>query len=85
MRTTISLDDDLLNVTKHLAEQRRMSLSETVNFLLRRGLRPSASFKEKNGFPVFDLQDDGTRFGLEDVERAQNEEDTQHANFFRGR
>ena len=85
MRTTISVDDDLLLVTKHLAEQRRMSLSETVNFLLRRGLQPSVSFKERNGFPIFDIQEEGARFGPADVERAQNEEDAEYATFFKTR
>lgn len=85
MRTTLSLDDDLFDLTKRLAEQRKMSLSESVNFLIRRGLRSSAKFKERNGFAVVDVPDGTPSFGPEDVERAMNEEDAEYASFFRGR
>ena len=62
-----------------------MSLSETVNFLLRRGLQPSVSVKERNGFPVFDIREESPTFGPEDVERALNEEDAKYASFFHAR
>ena len=85
MRTTISVDDDLFDLTKRLAEQRKMSLSESVNFLIRRGLRASVKFKERNGFAVFDVPEDVERFGPEDVERAMNDEDAELASSFRPR
>jgi len=82
MRTTLSLDDDLFDLTKRLSEQRKMSLSESVNFLIRRGLRSSAKLTERNGFAVFDVPR-AERFGPEDVERAMNEEDAEYGSYFR--
>lgn len=85
MRTTLSLDDDLFDLTKRLAEQRKLSLSESVNFLIRRGLQSSVKFKERNGFAVFDVPEGTPRFGPKDVERAMNEEDAEYASYFRER
>ena len=39
MRTTLSIDDDVLNAAKHEALRRNTSLSEVVTDLIRAGLR----------------------------------------------
>ena len=84
MRTTLSIDDDLLDLSRSMAEQQKMSLSESVNFLIRRGLQFSPpKFKKRNGFAVFDVPKGTPTFGPEDVERALLEEDLEYAKFFR--
>ena len=85
MRTTLSLDDDVAQLAKRLAEQRRLSFSDAVNFLIQRGLRASANYKERNGFAVFDVPEGAGRFGPEDVERAMADEDLELAGDFRRR
>jgi len=82
MRTTISLDDEIFDLTKHLAEQRRISLSEAVNLLIKRGLSSPMPRRERNGFALFDVAEGASQFGPEDVERAINEEDKEFAAAF---
>jgi hypothetical protein len=85
MRTTITLDDDIFDLTKHLAEQRRISLSDAVNLLIKRGLASSVPYRERNGFAVFDVSDSTGRFGLEDIEKALSQEDLKLESGFSGR
>ena len=42
MRTTLTLDDDVLTAARGLAEQRRKTLGEVVSALARQGLRRDA-------------------------------------------
>ena len=42
MRTTLSIDDDVLNAAKHEALRRNASLSEVATDLIRAGLRAGA-------------------------------------------
>jgi hypothetical protein len=41
MRTTVDLDDDLLLVARHLAQERGETLGRVVSDLALRGLRPA--------------------------------------------
>lgn len=43
MRTTLSLDDDVLAAVEDLRRERRLGLSEAVNQLIRSGLAESAA------------------------------------------
>ena len=82
MRTTLSLDDDVLELTRRIAREREMSLSEAANYLIRRGLEPRMVYEIKNGFPVFRVDPAMKPFGPEDVQRALDEEDAKYAAFF---
>lgn len=42
MRTTLSIDDDVLNAAKHEAMRRNATLSEVATDLIRAGLRSGA-------------------------------------------
>ena len=57
MRTTLRIDDSLLAAAKSLAAQRRQTLGEVVNDLLRRalnaGTRGRGGARTRNGVPVF--------------------------------
>lgn len=53
MRTTIDLDEDLLQTAKALAAVQRKSLSSVISELAWKGLAPPETpFDKKNGFPV---------------------------------
>jgi hypothetical protein len=53
MRTTLSIDDDVLLAAKARAERERRSLGEVVSELARRGLAPSpAERKTRNGIAL---------------------------------
>ncbi len=56
MRTTLNLEDDVLNAAKALAHAERRPLGEVVSELARRGLAPREPFVDDDeGFPVFDV------------------------------
>jgi hypothetical protein len=77
MRTTLSLQDDVFELTRNLAEQRKMSLSEAFNYLVKRGLNAAIPTRERNGFEVFDVGVTGPRFGAEEVDRLVESEDAE--------
>ena len=55
MRTTISLDDDLVPHVKTYAENRDISVGKAVSDLVRRGLHAPLQMRLVNGFHVVDL------------------------------
>jgi len=46
MRTTLRIDDDLLRELREIAQRESESLTETVNHIIRRGLRNSAETEQ---------------------------------------
>ncbi len=52
MRTTLSLDDDVLLAAKAIAGQQGRSLGDVVSELARRSLQRPVSRKERNGIPL---------------------------------
>ena len=52
MRTTLSIDDDVLNAAKAIAQQTDKPVGEVVSDLARRALRPPAVRTERNGVPL---------------------------------
>lgn len=43
MRTTVDLDDDVIQVARDLAQEREQSLGRALSDLIRRGLQPEAN------------------------------------------
>jgi hypothetical protein len=54
MRTTLTLDDDVLAEAARRAEILRVSLGKAVSDLARRGLQVAPPVRELNGLVVFD-------------------------------
>ena len=53
-RTTVNLDDDVLEAVRAMARVEGRSLGTVISRLLRRGLAPpTAGIDEGDGFPVF--------------------------------
>ncbi|MGQ0732173.1 MAG: antitoxin [Acidobacteriota bacterium] len=75
MRTTLNIDDDVLETARALADARRMSVGEAVSFLMRRGATARLPLRTKNGFYTFSVDARPDRFGPEDVERALDRAD----------
>jgi hypothetical protein len=61
MRTTLSLDDDVLEEVKQYADRRSISLSRAISDLLRRVLATPRPTRMVNGFLVFDLPADSPK------------------------
>lgn len=55
MRTTLNIDDDVLDTVKAMASRDRKSVGEVVSAMLRRAVEPSATAKTRtrNGIPLF--------------------------------
>ncbi len=76
MRTTLTIDDDLLAAARSLARDKSESIGEAVSELIRRGLRGSSGKnleKTNSGFPVFHIPPDSHPITLDDVRRAADE------------
>jgi hypothetical protein len=81
MRTTINLDEDVLSLAKTLAEARGVSIGKALSDLARKGARSQEVLQERNGFPLFSVDDGAKAFGLEEVDAALAEEDLGMARF----
>ena len=57
MRTTLSIDDDVLAAAKGLAALQRKSVGEVISELTRQALRPNTqSVKLRNGVPLLPVR-----------------------------
>ncbi len=73
MRTTLTIDDDVLELVARQAKLRGLSLGKTVSDLLRRGLNASTPAQDKEGLVVFRLPTDSPRVTTDDVRRIESE------------
>jgi hypothetical protein len=71
MRTTLTLDDGILERAARQAKLRGVSLSKTVSDLLRRGLSAPACFQVKGGIVIFQLPADSPRVTTKAVRRIE--------------
>jgi hypothetical protein len=58
MRTTVSIDDDLLEVARQMAEAREETLGQVLSRLIRRGLEPRVATPGDGGLPTFSVEPD---------------------------
>ena len=73
MRTTLTLDDDILELVARQAKLRGVSLGRTVSDLLRRGLSAPTPAQEKDGLVVFRLPPDSPIVTTDHVHRIEAE------------
>ena len=52
VRTTLDIDDDVLNAAKELATARRTTAGRVISELARKALRPTHSARVRNGVPL---------------------------------
>lgn len=74
MRTTLSIDDDILQAAKTLADQQRRSLGEVVSELARRGLTPRPPTPStRNGITLLPAAKEGRPVTPEIVRQLRDE------------
>ena len=73
-RTTLTLEDEVLEILKRYASSRSMSLGQAVGDLVRRGLYGGRPTREVNGLLVIDLPHDSPTVRQEDVKQLESEE-----------
>ena len=85
MRTTLNVDDDILDVAKNIAFVRQISVGQALSDLARRGMKTPVGLKRDpvSGFWVFDVPEGASRITSEDVQRALDSEDLESAESFR--
>ena len=69
MRTTLNLEDDVLEQVRQYAESRSLPVGKAVSELVRRGLTTPRPTMMVNGFQVVDLPPDSPLVTSEDVRR----------------
>lgn len=75
MRTTLTLDDDVLAAVKGLANQQRKSAGAVVSLLVREALRSNAPNRKKrrNGVPLLPVSAHAMPVTLELVNQLRDE------------
>ena len=73
MRTTISLDDDVFDLVRHIAKVRKISLGRAVSDLVSKGLNAQPHIRTERGLAVFDLPRDSPVVTMDVVKRLENE------------
>jgi hypothetical protein len=74
MRTTLTIDDDVLAAAKELAMTERKSVGEVISTLARRALRPAETGrKSRNGVPLLPLNPNSPRVTSELVHQLREE------------
>jgi len=75
MRTTLSIDDDVLDAARAIAEQTRRSLGAVLSDLARRGLKPRTGYRTRGGLPVFKVSEKARPFAPDAVRAALDDDE----------
>ncbi|WP_420959704.1 CopG family transcriptional regulator [Brucella sp. IR073] len=73
MRTTLTIDDDVLVAAKAMADQQNKSVGEVISDLARRSLRRAPVRGERNGIPLLTPRPDAPPVTLEIVNALRDE------------
>jgi len=73
MRTTLEIDDDVLQAARSLAAAEGKNIGKALSDLARRGLARRSQSEKRSSFPVFDVAPDADPITLEMVNDALNE------------
>jgi hypothetical protein len=73
MRTTLVIDDDVLDDARRIAKAEGVTLGAVVSDLARRSLRP-VGIASSDGIPMFDVPADAPPITAEDVARARDDD-----------
>ena len=75
MRTTLDIEDDLLQAARELAARRRTTIGKVVSDLLRRGFEAPPAAKVGNGVPLLPRPRRGShRLTMETVNSLRDQE-----------
>jgi hypothetical protein len=73
MRTTLSLDADILSAARQIAAAKSKSIGEVVSELARRGLEARGKVGTRQGFPVFEVTKGAAPLTPDDIRRDGDE------------
>lgn len=79
MRTTLDIDEDVINAVKAIAEAQKSSSGKVISELARASLKPRRNrpikYRTRNGVPLFPHRPGGKPVTSEMVKRLQEETD----------
>ena len=73
MRTTLSLDPEILQAARQIAAARRTSIGKIISELARKGLEGAAKSTKRKGFPVFHVPVGARPLTIADVRADEDE------------
>jgi len=69
MRTTLSIDPDVLSAARQLAAEQSRSIGAVISDLARKGLQAALPASQQGRFPVFEVSADARPVTMEDIQR----------------
>ena len=74
MRTTITIDDEVVRVARAMADAREISIGAMISELARRGIESESRIASTpKGFPVFRVSPNAKPITPDDVRRSEEE------------
>ena len=73
MRTTLTIDDDVLAAAKAMAEQQNRPIGQIISELARRSLRRATHRAKRNGIPILPRRPGASPVTLEIVNALRDE------------
>jgi hypothetical protein len=74
MRTTLDIDEDVLQAAKELAASRKMTAGQVLSELARKALTPGRAVRVRNGVPVMPSRPKGApRLTMRSVNELRDE------------
>ena len=74
MRTTLEIDDDLVQVARQLAQQRQTTMGQVISQLVRKAMDPKSAPRVRNGVLLFDLKPGARKPSMALVNRLRDGE-----------
>ena len=74
MRTTLKIDEDVLQAARSLARSEGTTVGRVISRLARKGLVPAAHTGKRRGFPVFSVSPAAPPITTETVKRSLDDE-----------
>ena len=70
----MEIDDDLVQVARQLAQQRKTTMGQVISELVRKAIQPTSAPRMRNGVLLFDVRPGARKPGLALVNRLRDEE-----------
>jgi uncharacterized protein (DUF885 family) len=74
MRTTLEIDDDLVQVARQLAQQHKATMGQVISQLVRKAIEPKSVPRLRNGVLLFNPTPSARKPGMALVNRLRDEE-----------
>jgi hypothetical protein len=74
VRTSLEIDDDLLQIARQLARQRGVTIGQVISQRVRKAMEPKSAPRKRNGVLLFDLKPGSRKPGMALVNRLRDEE-----------